>query len=127
MDIGTGIVMPEDERPNRRDGTCFYCSQKIGDPHETGCVILRRTVVVRVTVDVVLAEPRDHDKGLIEFHYNDGSWCSDNMFDAMGRWAAQERGEGECVCSCAVMRVEFVREATEDDHAELPCLFEKTQ
>lgn len=33
-------VEPEDERPARADGTCFYCAQPIGDDHVESCVIV---------------------------------------------------------------------------------------
>jgi hypothetical protein len=36
------IVKPEDERPARRDGTCFFCGRPIGAEHETDCVIVTR-------------------------------------------------------------------------------------
>jgi hypothetical protein len=35
----TWIVKPEDGRPARPDGTCFYCGEPIGGKHKYDCVI----------------------------------------------------------------------------------------
>ena len=46
-------VKPDDVRPARQDGTCFYCRAPLGSQHEAGCVIRRKTVVVDITMRLV--------------------------------------------------------------------------
>lgn len=36
----SALVMREDERPARRDGTCFYCGEVIGSAHAESCVVM---------------------------------------------------------------------------------------
>ncbi len=119
----TDTVMPPDERPARRDGTCFYCSQPMGAAHRPDCVIVERTVVLRMTIEVVVGVPRDWDVGMIEFHKNESSWCVDNLLEQLGSWAASE--DQNCGCACHATSFEFLREATAEDHASLPLLLDE--
>lgn len=123
--IETDTVRPDDERPNRRDGTCFYCEEPIGGKHKPNCVIVGRSIVVKVTIDVVLSVPRNWTVETVDFHYNEGSWCADNLLQALGKWAEARGAEEACTsigasCSCDSTDVEYLREATEDDHLTLP-------
>ena len=120
MNIGQDIVKPEDERPVRRDGTCFYCNRPIGQAHKPGCVILQRTIVVEATIKCVVSIPRDWDQQMIQFHFNEGSWCADNMMRWMGDWEQAKGDEG--LCSCAAVAVEYIREATPADHDAIPVI-----
>lgn len=117
----TEVVMPHDERPARRDGTCFYCHAPIGGTHKEGCVIRQRTVVVRVALDVVISVPADWDKKMVEFARNEGSWCSDNMLRELGEWA-NNREVNNGHCTCGNMEVMYLRDATVKDHEMLPDL-----
>lgn len=47
---------------------------------------------------------------------------SDNMLRQLGRWV----DSGAPVCACRSMEIKYVREATAEDHAELPDLTERT-
>lgn len=108
------IVTADSERPVRRDGTCFYCCQPLGSEHESNCVIRQRTCVVDFTIRMVTAEPEYWDKNNIEFHYNESSWCADNLLDMI-----EKRGK----CLCDITRATFVREATAEDEKQFGCVF----
>lgn len=127
----TDTVRPEDERPARRDGTCFYCSQPIGGRHNPDCVIVSKTIVVKATIDLVVSVPRNWTPEHIDFHYNESSWCADNLFVAIGKWASERDEDDEvtlvgempgCACGCHATDVAFVREATDEDHDTLPVI-----
>lgn len=104
------IVKSSDERPARRDGTCFYCSQPIGSPHKEDCVVPQKTCVVDFTIRMVVSEPAHWSQEDIERHYNMGSWCSDNLMTYIDNW---ERNTGHCMCHNT--EAHFVREATKED------------
>jgi hypothetical protein len=123
MDLeNTNLVRTQDERPNRRDGTCFYCRTPIGQPHKEGCVVLSKTVVVRVSLEVVISVPRDWNPSLIDFHLNDSSWCADNLFSDLADWLDEENKERGPACTCGTFKGELLRDATADDHEHLPVL-----
>lgn len=106
----TFTVRPQDERPARRDGTCFYCGEPIGGTHKADCVIRTKTCVVNFTIQMVVPVPECWEKGIIEFHYNDGSWCADNLLTAIKN---REANTGRCLCD--ITTASFVRDATEED------------
>ena len=104
----THIVKPEDERPARKDGTCYYCRTAIGSHHKPGCVIRTRTVVCEFTVTLTRSVPEDWDQYMIEFHMNDSSWCASNLIHEMESLDMER-------CLCGNIEGKFVREATADD------------
>ena len=93
--------------------SCFYCGVSLGCEHKDGCVLRRRTIVVRFSVDIVQSVPAHWDKNQIEFYYNDGTWCADNLRAMLD--SIKDKDEN---CLCPYTQAEFVREATPDD--ELP-------
>lgn len=109
----TFVVRKQDERPARRDGTCFYCREKIGHKHAMDCVIKSRTVLLRYSVIVVESVPVDWDDDYIERHYNDGSWCGSNIID---KFKELHKRDG---CLCNRTRVAFLHEATAEDEKVL--------
>lgn len=121
----TETVKPVHSRPIGPEGHCTYCREPIGQPHKAECVCVQRTVVVRLTIDVVSAEPRSHDNGLIEFALGaEGSYCADNTLRKLYDWTQRE-SEGGAGCACgAIVSAEVLREATTDDHDHLPLLFD---
>lgn len=111
----TDVVRAEDERPARRDGTCFYCRQPLGALHKPTCVIVSKTVVIRVVTDVVVRCPRDWTPENVNFHYNESSSCGSNILRYIGAWAEDN-------CACGSLDVTHQREATEKDHEILPVI-----
>lgn len=95
------------ERPARPDGTCFYCHATIGEQHNKGCVCRDRSIVVRFSVDVVMVEPEDFDADRINFMYNDGTWCADNLIQILQGLQVSIGG-----CLCGYTKAEYLREAT---------------
>jgi len=106
------IVTKDDVRPASVDKTiCFYCDEKIGRPHKLDCVVPQRTVIVRMTIEYPVEVPKYWSKENIEFHRNDGSWCSNNALDELAQLYDQEGGSSpDCMCFIGT-KFEYVREA----------------
>lgn len=94
-------VDKDDVRPARNDGTCFYCRQEIGQPHEWECPIPEKTVRVRAVILYDLEVPRSWDKENVEFFLNDSSSCADNQ---LGRMREYTESHG-CLCNSAKFSV----------------------
>lgn len=99
-------------RPAGQPDRCFYCDQPKGAQHREGCVIRKRTVVVRFSIDLVLDVPEDWETSNIEFKYNEGAWCANNIANELIR-TVERIGDNGCLCDS--LSAEFVREATGDD------------
>lgn len=99
-------------RPAGYPNHCLYCQEPRGGEHDPECVIRERTVVVRLTIEYVIDVPEAWTPEQIEFHRNEGSWCSDNVYSELG--ALSEHAQ----CLCDFTKFEYVREATEEDEAK---------
>ncbi|MFI2856891.1 hypothetical protein ACH6EH_07095 [Paenibacillus sp. JSM ZJ436] len=86
---------------------CFYCNSMIGELHKTECVIRIKTAVMDFTIRMVVDVPEFWKPEDIEFRYNEGSWCADNLIDMI------KKEEGDCLCSH--VQAEYVRDATIED------------
>lgn len=102
------------QRSGSAPGVCYYCGGGTED-HKEDCVVLKRTVVIRATVEYVVDVPRSWDKHMIEFQRNDGSWCANNDLEALVRHINQHDDR----CACQAMTFELLRDATEDDHKNM--------
>lgn len=89
-------------RPDR----CFYCPAAAGKEHAADCVCRVRTVVLRTTVEYVVAVPEAWTADDIESHRNESTSCVANIFDFL---SAREP------CLCGKTDTRFVREATAED------------
>lgn len=105
-------VMDEGIRPAGKPTECFYCGAQREAQHNPGCVIRNRTVVVDVTIRMVIDKPEDWTPEEIESHWNDSSWCADNIISEL---EAQSLRMG---CLCGTLTTKFVREATAEDEAK---------
>jgi hypothetical protein len=103
------------ERPAGKPGFCFYCRKPTSEPHEKDCVIPKRSVVLRMEVEMVVDVPDHWTPENIEFHRNDGTWCTSNAFQELAR--ATDKPNANCGCSCS--KFTFLREATKEDHEKL--------
>jgi len=109
------IVKARDVAPLGPPGHCTWCFAPIGSEHEPTCAVPQRTVVVRVSVEMVISVPDSWTADQIEFHRNEGSWCCDNWRDELN--GLMDRLESASLCSCGLISTAFVRDATADDEA----------
>ena len=56
---------------------------------------------------MVVSVPENWTKEDIEYKYNYGTWCADNLINMLDR-----EGKG---CLCPYSKATYIREATEDD------------
>ena len=77
---------------------CFYCKQKTGEYHKADCVSVNKKVRIRVSWDIEVTVPMHWTKEDIEFHRNEGSYCSDNDIERLGD-IFNERAHTGCSCS----------------------------
>ena len=78
-------------RPAGKPDECFYCLQKVGQPHKLDCVCVKKLVEFKVDVHVSDGvkfaglwqheEPHNWDDRAMEFYKNESSWCANNFMD----------------------------------------------
>jgi len=100
------LVTEAAERPAGRKGECFYCRQPVGSEHGPECVLVTRTVLVRLTVEYPIEVPAHWDAGTVDFHRNEGSWCANNALQELDKLFNDDHGP----CMCDVAKVEYLGE-----------------
>ena len=82
-------VLPQDERPARRDGKCFYCYEPLRGRHRVNCAVLAQTVVIRYVVTVTTDIWAGVDKEMWESSWDPEEGC-DDLLEAALRFADGE-------------------------------------
>lgn len=103
-------VNEEGVRPAGPPDACFYCGKKKGAEHGHDCVIRKRTVVTRITLDLVQLVPEGWEEEQINFYLNDPVWCLENLREEIERALSNKHA-----CSCKIMEGKYQREAEEED------------
>ena len=98
-------------RPAGPQDACLYCKAPKGGQHSQGCVMRNRSIVVRVSFDLLKFVPEDWDSDMIEFHMNGSSSCSSNLL----REIVDQADRVADGCTCNFSRGAFLREATAED------------
>lgn len=114
-------VLPDDDgiRPAGAPDECFYCQQKVGQPHKPDCVTVTKNVLYDVLMDdkkvgtLLWPEPHGWSPEQCEFVRNESSWCADNAINSI-KWTDPEAEKtiaalGEWECSCSRLGFRFVR------------------
>lgn len=128
------VVLVNDDgiRPAGLPDECFYCHQKVGQPHTFECVTvtcincygvyMEDANSVEISNDPTFTvkvgtytrhDPVSWDDHDCNFHKNEGSWCADNAFDGI-EWnnliaknnidSLIEKGD---LCSCQLLQFRF--------------------
>lgn len=85
-------VYPDDYgiRSAGKPDECFYCQKKVGDFHGLECVVVTRKLWLQATINLkegtIVADfytrgPAFWDNENIDYHYNDSSWCCNNLLE----------------------------------------------
>lgn len=79
------LILADDDgiRPAGLPDACFYCGGKVGDPHDSECVTLKRKIKVRYIFELEIEVPHHWTKDDVLFHRNDSSWCANNALDEL--------------------------------------------
>lgn len=83
-------------RDNHDPAICHFCRNKIGERHDAKCVCFTKTVTIRLVAEYPIEVPNFWDKGNIEFHRNEGSWCATSAIDELDALF----GDGSDTCAC---------------------------
>lgn len=106
-------VTIEDTRSKKGEhGTsdkCFYCTAKVGKPHDENCIVPERPVKIRLTMDLIVPFPISWCEHAIDHMLHDDEFC---MIDFMGDI---ERHLEAGLCLCDFTKTEYLREATIED------------
>lgn len=97
-------------RPAGDPDKCFYCGESRGGTHKEDCVIRERTIVVKMSIEYTIAIPEFWTKEQLEFHRNQGTWCSDNGLLEIDNFLERTND-----CGCGRCEWEYIREATVED------------
>lgn len=100
-------------RPASSKQQCFYCGQLIGLEHKADCVLRRKKVKIKLTAEYEIDVPNNWDKNQIEFHRNEGSWCSTNIINEL----QDISDNGGCLCG--IVRSEYLSDTGEEFLKEL--------
>lgn len=104
------LVLENDDgiRPAGEPDECFYCHQKIGEPHLESCVCVTKRVIGIAAICVDVSVPYSWDKKDIEFHRNESSYCAGNLLSDIDT-AHEALGEENCPCSSVYF--EYLRDS----------------
>lgn len=105
-------------RPNGKSDRCFYCGSLLGEQHKDDCVIKSKTVVVDFTIRTVIDVPEHWNEEQIHYHYNDGTWCADNLLN----WIYNRQEETDR-CLCGITTAKYIKEAEVEDELEFGTIF----
>jgi hypothetical protein len=104
-------------RPAGTTDKCFYCGWKVsqfGIYHAPDCVLVRKSIVLRMAIDYVVEVPQSWTEEDITFFYNESTHCADNEFNQI---ADEIEGDEHCLCHRSTNT--YLRDATEADHETL--------
>ena len=100
------IVTKKAQRPAKMDGRCFYCNELIGSNHKLDCVLVQKKVKIKMTVEYEVDVPSSWNKENIEFHRNEGTWCSNNAIDEL-------ETAFEKTCMCGTTKFKYIKDISE--------------
>lgn len=96
------IVTTKALRPAGTSNECFYCKSLVGSEHKSDCVLIRRKVKLRLTVEYLVDVPAYQDKDDIESFYNESTHCASNVLQDLQKLDT-ERG-----CLCSVSKFDYL-------------------
>lgn len=102
------LVLPNDDgiRPAGAPDECFYCRQKIGQPHGRECVAVHKKVKVLYTYELEIEVPYFWTKENVESHRNESSWCASNGIEELNNHFGREDTD----CGCAGFSCEYIED-----------------
>ena len=104
-------------RPAGAPDACFYCGQRVGQPHGPECVCVTKRVKLRYTFEIEVDVPHAWGQHQIEFHRNEGSWCANNAISDIEAFSGFLESVGHCLCVC--FRCEYVGLVNETPRRDL--------
>ena len=110
----TKLVTPTNgPRPAGKPDRCFYCGELIGNEHKPSCPCRVKVVQLKVELILPVVVPEYWDADAVDFHFNDSSWCADNIANELVRYMEAKSYEAGCLCSS--FEGTFIRDAEPED------------
>jgi hypothetical protein len=97
------IVTEQAQRPADPDGRCYYCKQPIGSSHLSTCVLMKKTVKVRMTIEYDTDVPACWNADDVQFWLNESSFCVNDVLDEL-------QANNDQACLCGRTKLEFVQQ-----------------
>lgn len=94
------LVTEKSMRPASNLRECFYCHSPVGFSHKDDCVLILKKVRVLMEVEYEVNVPAHWEAYDIEFHRNEGTWCSNNAIYELKNYFGKEK---DC-CMCEFSR-----------------------
>ena len=66
-----------------QNGKCIDCGSCVGEKHKIDCVMIRKKVNLKATIIIEEDVPFSWKKDMIEYYYNKGTWCADNILEIL--------------------------------------------
>lgn len=95
-------------RPAGKPDECFYCKQKVGERHKSDCATVVKKVLLKVTVILEEEVPYHWGEEMINFRYNESSWCADNLRNMLDETIEKLNNKGGCLCPYT--EIEYLRD-----------------
>lgn len=68
-----------------------------------------KKVRIKWTIELPMDVPEEWDKEMIEFYFNESSWCCSNIIDDLQQY---DKDHG---CICGICEAEFLEEISKDE------------
>lgn len=96
-------------RPASSERKCFYCTAPIGTHHWPDCILVKKKVKVRATIEYEINVPLHWTLEDIERYRNKGSWCCDNIAVELNEIITERKNKGES-CLCDSVHFEVIQD-----------------
>lgn len=70
---------------------------------------LNKFIKATMTIDVIYEVPEEWDENMINFYFNESSWCADNMLDLL----IERSQNGKC--SCDITEFSYVKDVSPEE------------
>ena len=97
------LVTADNERSAGMPGECFYCYEKLGEPHKKGCVTIQKSVEFAITITGIIEVPVTWDATMINFHMNRPNNCINNQLDFIQR---------DSMCFCGLYEAKYIQDVS---------------
>ena len=68
-----------------------------------------KKVRIKWTIELPMEVPEEWDKEMIEFYFNESSWCCSNIIEDLQQY---DKDHG---CICTICKAEFLEEISKDE------------
>ena len=97
------VVTADNVPPRGKPGECFWCYEKLGEPHKDECVTTKKSVEVAITITGIIKVPVSWDAEMVEFHMNETGNCINYQLDYIQR---------DSMCFCGFAEGKYIQDVS---------------